>query len=163
MRLICLLLLSSILLSCGSSKKVVKNDSTETREIVKTDTVYKEKVDTIRVVKTETKTETKTEVKFDTIQKDCPENKIIYRVNGDVEVSGAIKEFNRKESALKSKYDSLYNEYELERGQRFYYEDLSKQVKTVEVVKRGKWWIWFLIGFVLGANIGIYLYKKFKL
>lgn len=128
--------LAVFIVSCGSSKKTQSSDTTETKTIFKTDTFTKVKTDTVRVTKTETKTVTNTEVKFDTIQKDCPKNKIVYKNNGDVEIEGNIKEYNHQISNWKNRYDSLATAFEEEVSKRLYYEDEAKKVKTVTVTKK---------------------------
>jgi competence protein ComGC len=156
------ILLGIFIVSCRTVKKT-QSEVAETKTVYKTDTVTKTKTDTFRLTKTETKIETKTEIKFDTVQKDCPKNKVVYKNNGDVEVEGNIKEYTHQLSNWKNKYDSVAKELETETGKRIYFEDESKKVKTVEIVKRSNnWWLWFLIGFVLASIIApVELIKKF--
>lgn len=151
------------LVGCGASKKTTKTDTEETKTVFKTDTIYKLKTDSITLTKVETKVETKTEIQFDTIQKDCPKNKITYKASGDIEVEGNITAFNNLRNESAKKIDSIANLYEVERGNSLYWENEAKKVKTVEVVTRSnKWWLWLLIGFVLATVISpVELVKRF--
>lgn len=89
------------------------------------------------------------------IKEPCPENRVVYRTNGDVEVSGNIKNFTYEKSKLYLKIDTLSELLEKEK------RNIKLQTVEKTVVKRKAqlWLLWLLIPAFLG---GVYVGVKFK-
>lgn len=154
-------------------KKVTKTQAEVKTEILTKDSVHVEKKGLDSVKKSDYFYKDELGIDFyppdtvylptsNTIKPPCPGNKIIYKTNGDVEVTGAIRNFNYQKSVLESKYDSLHKEYELEISNKNYWKSEASKVKTVEIKKKSTWWLWFIIGFVLATFISpVELFKRF--
>lgn len=93
------------------------------------------------------------------ITEDCPPNKVVYKTNGDVEVSGNIKTFTYEKSKLYSKIDSLSEQLEKEK------RNIKAHTVTNTVVKRKAQFflLWLMIpAFLFGVYVGVKYHKKIK-
>lgn len=158
------------LISCSPTKKATTTENKKTETLVIRDTVIIKVSDSTSVKKDETRKTDESSLIFNvpndmsryTIYGDtnivygvptapCPDNKIIYRNNGDIEVSGAIKEFKRNETLLQQKYDSLRVHNEEEKASRFYWQNLAEENKKETSIKKHSGVKIFFFGFILGA------------
>lgn len=155
------------LVGCTPSKKSQTKTENKTETTVIHDTLTKIKRDTVHVTKTETKTETKTQVRFDTVRQECPDNKITYKVNGDIELQGAIKEFSQDNLILQRKLDSAVRHDQEETRARKYWQAKTEEAKMVSNIKKGipifLWVVWsaaIVIALISGIYIGV-KYRKY--
>lgn len=143
--------LAICLVSCSPTKKATTTENKKEETTIVHDTVTVKEVDTIHVTKTETKIETKTDIQFDTIVNGCPENKVIYRSNGDIEATGNVKSVNLNNFVSRQQYDSLRVHNEEEKASRFYWQSLAEENKKETTVKKHSGVKIFFLGFMLGA------------